>query len=124
MKNLLLIFVFVLISLTGFSQTFTLSSSTVGQTQQTYTISTPTGKGFGYIYNLSATHSYVAVIVPTIGALAVLNNTAGNLLQSYGYGEYGNPYHTSTMQIVIQINNMIGYSGDWGYAQIYVFPRL
>jgi hypothetical protein len=123
MKNLFLILAFALISLTGFSQTFTLSSSTPGQKFEMYTISTPQGNGYGYIYNLSASYSNVTVVAPPIGTLASLNNPAGSMLNSYGSGEIGNPYHTYSMQIVVIINNQIGYMGVWGYAQIYVFPR-
>lgn len=123
MKNLLLILAFVLISLTGFSQTFTLSSSTPGQTIKTYTISTPNGNGYGYIYNLSASNSSAVIVAPPVGTMASLSSY-GPMLQGYGSGEMRNLYLTSTMQIVVIFQNqLIPNASCWSYAQIYVFPR-
>ena len=121
MKNLLFILAFVLISSTGFSQTFTLSSSTPGTTQQWYTISTPQGNGYGYSYNISSIKSGVWIIAPPIGTLAVIDNHTSALEQSSGSGQVINLYGTSTMQILLIIGND-PYYGGYGYAQIYVYP--
>jgi hypothetical protein len=122
MKNLLLILAFVSIGLTGFSQTFSLSSGTPGQTQQIFTVSIPSGHGYTYSYTTTATNSTVVIVSYYKGTIAWLSNPTAYQQQSSGSGNVGGSSSNLQTQdnIVLIVAN--GASYCYGYAQITVNP--
>ncbi len=86
MKNLVLIFAFLLISASGFSQVFRLSTSTQGQNMETYTVSVPNG-GYVYNYGATATNSDVVVMSYHHGYFAMLPNYSNYEQELSGRGE-------------------------------------
>jgi hypothetical protein len=116
MKNIVLILAFVFISLSGFSQTFTLSSYTSGQIEQSYNVSS--GHGYSYSYTMNAMNSCVMIVSQHDGMLAMLNNYSPIQQQSTGF-DYVGPYlYTQTDVIWLIISN--GTSYCYGYAQVSV----
>lgn len=122
MKKLLFIVVFVLSSLASFSQTFTLSSSTPGQTVQNYTVAIPQGNGYSYYYSATATNSTVVIVSYYRGTIAWLSNPTANQQQTSGSGNIGGNGNSKQYQdgIVIVVAN--GSSYCYGYGQISVNP--
>jgi hypothetical protein len=122
MKKLLFILAFVLISLTGFSQTFTSSSNTPGTTQNTYTVSIPQGNGYTYSYSITATNSTDYIIAYSKGQLGMLSNTSANQQQRSGSGSVGGSGSSKQYQDTILFIIANGASYCYGYAQISVNP--
>ncbi len=108
MKNLFLILAFVLISLTGFSQTFSYSSSQPGNTQQVFNVTVIHG-GYNYSYAISsrATHGWSSNITSigsthlgTIGVCTDNQNKSGS-----GNSGAANPGFTSDQIVIVILNN-------------------
>lgn len=124
MKNLLLILSFLLISLTGYSQTYSVSSNTAGTTHNTYTVSIPQGNGYNYSYSITATNSTVYIISQYRGTLGMLSNPTANQQQTAGAGNVsgGSGGSGKQYQDVIHLVASNGTGFSYGYAQISVNP--
>jgi hypothetical protein len=108
MKNLLLILAFVLISLTGFSQTFSYSSSQNGNTQQVFNVAVIHG-GYNYSYSISSHATYQwSSNLTSIGSthLGTIGYCTDNQSKS-GSGNSGaaKPSFTSDQIIIAILNN-------------------
>ena len=113
MKNLLLVFAFVLICSTGFSQTFSYSSSTIGSYNMKQCNVTVIHGGYNYSYEIYSCGHNTTVI----GGSYVNQNLSYYLCyvgSKSGSGNTGsaNPYFTSdTIHFVI-----VNYLGEPGLA--------
>jgi len=119
MKNLLFVLAFVLISLTGFSQTFSYSTSQQGNTQQVNNLTVIHG-GYNYSYSISSSaiphygSNITAIGSPHCGSIGVcsVNENFYNSTSGSGNSGAANPSFTSDVIVIAILNNGSGSSGS------------
>jgi len=114
MKNLLLVLAFALISSTGFSQTFSYSSSEIGQHIQ-HSYVTVTNGGYNFSYSISS-YGYNTTVIGSshFGNFNLSHYLTPSVTGKSGSGNTGTPNSSFTSDQIdfVIINGKAGSSGS------------